>query len=275
MKNRKVALLTVLSVVIIAAGILGLSKLFENGWQNEEQISNTLNVDESNLYQEPINIDYPYYMLNDRDIYENSEFKQQYPQIIEMYERTKEKPNYMFDNSIASKTNFTHQDIANKCGEIIKYLYGRADLQNNKAAVLFGYFTEENENLLVRYWYKDEFEIFYNPISGAIEDLECLAKGTTIKEDNTDTAEWTQDYYTDDVKLDIEQMIYETVSIIKPEAEITNIKYSTDTNWLFQGVYHLRARIDYKDGKEAELCFRTRDFGIYELEYYIQKGFVW
>ncbi len=275
MKNKKIVYLTAIAVALVLVGILGLSKVFENGWQNENTIDNSLDVNESNLYPESINIDYPFYMLNDHDIYENSEFKQRYPQIIKMYERIEEKPDYMFDNSIASKTNFTHQDIANNCGEIIKYLYGRADLQNNKAAVLFGYFTEENKNLLVRYWYKDEFEIFFNPISGEIEDLECLAQGGTIKEDATDTSEWTQDYYTDDVKLDIEQMIYETVSIIKPEAEITNIKYSTDTNYLFKGVYHLRARIDYKDGKEAELCFRTRGFDIYELEYYIQKGFVW
>lgn len=275
MKNKKIVYFTAIAVAFVLVGILVLSKVIENTWQSEEQIDNNLDVNESNLYQESINIDYPYYMLNDRDIYANSEFNQRYPQIIKMYERIEEKPDYMFDNSIASKTNFTHQDIANNCGETIKYLYGRADLQNNKAAVLFGYFTEENKNLLVRYWYKDEFEVFFNPISGEIETLDCLAQGTTIKEDATDTSEWTQDYYTDDVKLDIEQMIYETISIIKPQAEITNIKYSTDTNWMFKGVYHLRAMIDYKDGQEAELCFRTRGFDVYELEYYAQKGVVW
>ena len=70
-------------------------------------------------------------------------------------------------------------------------------------------------------------------------------------------------------------MIYEAISIIKPEAEITDIIYGIDTNYMFKGVYHLRARIAYKNGKEAMLCFRTKDFDVYELDYYAQRGIAW
>ena len=58
MKNRKVALLTVLSVVIVAAGILVLSKLFENGWQNENTVDNSLDAEIVDSSESVFN--YPY-----------------------------------------------------------------------------------------------------------------------------------------------------------------------------------------------------------------------
>ncbi|MBQ6850011.1 MAG: hypothetical protein IJN77_03105 [Oscillospiraceae bacterium] len=277
MKNRKILYLTVFSVVVVIIGIICFSRLAENIWQATGEIDNNLNVDESALYQENIVIDYPYYMLNDHKVYIDKEFQKNYSSIVDMYNRTKVKPDYMFNNFSAPELNYSHQDIANICGEAIKYLYGRADLQNNKSAVIFNYITEDNLNeWLANYWYNDEFQVAYNLETGEFEYIECWEQGASIKEDTTDTSTGSQDYYyTDDVKLDIEQMIYESLSIIKPEAEIVNIKYSTDTNYVFKGVYHLRARIDYKDGKEAELCFRTKDFDVYELDYYVQRGIAW
>ena len=276
MKNKKIVVLTVAMVAVVLIGVLGMARFFENSWRQENTIDNSLSVDESNLYQEPINIDYPFYMLNDNTIFQDKEFQQEYPSIVEMYNRTEEKPDYLFNNFNVPDGNYTYQDVANKCGEIIKYLYGRADLQNNKAAVMYDYFNDADKNqLIAKYWYKDEFDVFFNPVSGEIEQLECRPEGSAIREDTSHTTEWQVDYFTDDVKLDVEQMIYETISVIKPEAEIVDIKYEAENNYMFGGVYHLRLRIEYSDGNEAKLAFCTRDFDVYELNYYLQKGFVY
>lgn len=277
MKNKKIIYLTVFTFILVITCIVGLSKLAEFNWQTTGEINNDLNVDESTLYQENIVVDYPYYMLNDHKVYADKEFQENYPAVVAMYNRSNGEPDYMFNNFSATELNYSHQDIANICGEAIKYLYGRADLQNNKSAVLFNYITEDDRNVwIANYWYNDEFQIAYNLETGEYEDIECWEEGASIKEDINDTSVGSQDYYySDDVKLDIEQMIHEAISVIKPEAEITSIKYSTDTNYVFKGVYHLRARIDYKDGKEAEICFRTKDFDVYELDYYVQRGIAW
>ena len=45
MKNKKIISLTIFAVVLVAVGILGLSKVFENGWQNENTIDNSLDAE--------------------------------------------------------------------------------------------------------------------------------------------------------------------------------------------------------------------------------------
>ena len=50
MKNKKIISLTVFFVVLVLVGILGLSKLFETSWQNENQISNSLGTS-PDIYQ--------------------------------------------------------------------------------------------------------------------------------------------------------------------------------------------------------------------------------
>lgn len=45
MKNKKIISLTVVAVALVLAGILGLSKVFENGWLNENTVDNSLNVE--------------------------------------------------------------------------------------------------------------------------------------------------------------------------------------------------------------------------------------
>ena len=82
------------------------------------------------------------------------------------------------------------------------------------------------------------------------------------------------DFFTDEVKLDIEQMIYETISIIATDFEIADIEYCSDNSFMVNGLYRLRAKITDKRGEQAELCFYTNDFDVYELCYYSRRDFV-
>ena len=110
MKNRKIALLTVLSVVIVAVGILGLSKLFETGWQNENTVDNSL--DAEIVENSEMKIDYPY------TISERSLNAEEYPDII------------------------SYQEAANIAGEAILYLSGVTEHQKVAGEInldIFGY----------------------------------------------------------------------------------------------------------------------------------------
>ena len=50
MKNKKIIPLTIAIVAVVLMGMLGLSKLFETSWQNEDQISNSLGTS-PDIYQ--------------------------------------------------------------------------------------------------------------------------------------------------------------------------------------------------------------------------------
>ena len=45
MKNKNIISLTIFAVVLVAAGMLGLSKFFENAWQRESTVDNNLNAE--------------------------------------------------------------------------------------------------------------------------------------------------------------------------------------------------------------------------------------
>ena len=119
MKNRKVALLTILSVVIVVAGILGLSKLFETGWQNENTVDNSL----------------------DAEIIDSSESVFNYPYInAQMLENDK---NSFWNNIIGITSDIvsvpenaiSYQEAANTAGEAIQYITGYMNHQKGTAFV--------------------------------------------------------------------------------------------------------------------------------------------
>lgn len=275
MKTKKVIALTIAIVVVVLVGVLGLSRIFEVSWQNTGESENNLNVDESNLNRETIVIDYPYYMLNDYTVFQDKAFEDVYADVCGMYKRTSDEYDYLFKDFTVPQGHYNHQDIANMCGEAIKYLYGRSDLQNNKAVVLFSPWGETDDKVwMARYWYNDEFDIFLSPESGRIKHFECKTKGTSIKPNNPGVIDYETDYFTDDVKLDIEQMIYETISIIAPDLEIVDIEYCSDISLMLNGLHYLHTKITDKNGETAELSFYTNDFDVYELCHYSRRDFI-
>ena len=70
MKNRKIISLTIFAVVLVAVGIIGLSKLFETTWQNENTVDNSLSAEVVDDAETVFN--YPY--IN-KEIAENMEEK--------------------------------------------------------------------------------------------------------------------------------------------------------------------------------------------------------
>ena len=119
MKNRKIALLTVLSVVIVAAGILGLSKFFETCWQNENTVDNSL----------------------DAEIVDSSESVFNYPYInAQMLENDK---NSFWNNIIGITSDIvsvpenaiSYQEAVNTAGEAIQYITGYMNHQKATAFV--------------------------------------------------------------------------------------------------------------------------------------------
>ncbi|MBR6609189.1 MAG: hypothetical protein IKK99_03120 [Oscillospiraceae bacterium] len=275
MKSRKVIYLTVTIVAIALVSILGLSKIFEISWQAPGEVDNNLNVDNDTLNQETMIINYPYYMLNDHAIFDNKDFQEEYPVVYARYIQSGGKTNYIYNNIVVPDTNLTHQDIANICGETIKYLYGRSDLQNNKATVLYREGGPHyNNELMAIYRYKEEFEMYLNTLTCEIEFLECKTKGANITPNNPNTSEFHVDYFTDDVKVDIEQMIYETMSVINPDFEIVNIEYFPNSSMMLNGLYSLSVAVEDESNNRAGFGFHTNDFDVYELSYY-DKDISW
>lgn len=140
MKNKKIISLTVFAVVLVLAGILGLSKLFENGWQNENTIDNSL--DAEIIENSEIKIDYPY------TVSEKSLNAEEYPDII------------------------SYQEAANIAGEAILYLSGVTEHQKVAGEInldIFGYGianegTDFSNGIIYkesypRYWYSNGIEI--------------------------------------------------------------------------------------------------------------------
>ncbi|MBQ8604784.1 MAG: hypothetical protein IJ410_08090 [Oscillospiraceae bacterium] len=97
MKKGKIAVITACAVVLILGGIIGLSKVFETSWQNENTVENSL--DAQIIENSEMKIDYPY------TISEKSLTEEEYPNII------------------------SYQEAANIAGEAILYLSGVTEHQ--------------------------------------------------------------------------------------------------------------------------------------------------
>ena len=118
MKNKKIISLTVVAVGLVLTGILGLSKVFETTWQNENTVDNSLSADTVASKDESI-INYPYANYIQMD----DESKSLYDDYFY----------HISDTFIPQKnSDFTYQDAVNITGETIKYLTGYTDHQKTE-----------------------------------------------------------------------------------------------------------------------------------------------
>ena len=110
MKNKKIISLTIFAVVLVAVGILGLSKVFETSWQNENSVGNNLDVVIVENSEKVFN--YPYVtpeqaMENGRQV-----------DLSNLVDSAKE------NIDLSEYGKISYQEAVNKVGEDIKYFTG-------------------------------------------------------------------------------------------------------------------------------------------------------
>ena len=123
MKNKKIISLTIFAVVLVAVGILGLSKLFENGWQNVEQIDNKLDVEIIDSVENVF--DYKYVTFENMECLEK----------VNWFVDDKYKTDCFFREQILPLPDgaISYQDAANIAGNAITYTTGETSHQKNTA----------------------------------------------------------------------------------------------------------------------------------------------
>ena len=120
MKNKNIISLTIFAVVLGAAGMLGLSKFFENAWQRESTVDNNLNAE----------------IINNS----KSVFNYPYARYVEMEKEDKQKYDLYYEEGVnyyvtPRNNEFGYQDAVNVFGETIKYLTGGTSHQKSATIV--------------------------------------------------------------------------------------------------------------------------------------------
>ena len=117
MKNKKIISLTILAVVLVAVGILGLSKLFETSWQNENTVDNSLDAE----------------IIDDGA----STFNYPYVNYTQLSDEEKQIYCYSFleEYILPENEKLTYQEVVNKTGEAIKYLTGYTEHQKKPMVI--------------------------------------------------------------------------------------------------------------------------------------------
>ncbi|MBQ8604785.1 MAG: hypothetical protein IJ410_08095 [Oscillospiraceae bacterium] len=154
MKKGKIAVITACAVVLILGGIIGLSKVFETSWQNENIVENSLNVnmDNTTIYSNLENSEFDYPFLTEEECVNKKDdaayiryrdavdplWKSQLNWAIE--KRANRKYYYPEEGMLS------FQEVANKCGEIAKYIVGYTEHTKLPAVIMY-YPADSNEGI--------------------------------------------------------------------------------------------------------------------------------
>ena len=145
MKNKKIIFLTIFAVALVLVGILGLSKLFENGWQNENTVDNSLNVEivDTDIYTNlgESEFDYPFLTeeecvnKKDEDAYlrYRDAIDPLWPSQTDWAIEKRENRKYYYPE----EGMLSFQEVANKCGEIAKYIVGYTEHTKLPAVIMY------------------------------------------------------------------------------------------------------------------------------------------
>ena len=112
MKNKKIIPMTIAMVAVVLIGMLGLSKAFENTWQNENTVDNSLSA----------------------EVVDDVETIFDYPFVIDNGETIDWDNKYM---TTPPEGAITWQQAANVAGETLKYMFGYTDHQKNQAKMCY------------------------------------------------------------------------------------------------------------------------------------------
>ena len=154
MKNKNIIPLTIAMVAVVLMGMLGLSRVFEASWQQENTVDNSLNTDIENNSGDSY-FDYPYIAINDLKSIDEIP-----ADILDTY-----YPVYIDENivehfqSLSPKEDMlSFQDISNITGEFIKDSLGVVNHTKEPAIILYDEYELEYPNYKYFYRVKNEMD---------------------------------------------------------------------------------------------------------------------
>ena len=265
MKNKKIIPITICLVTAVLVGILGLSKFFETSWQQENTVDNSLNAEIIDNTETVF--DYPYFNIKEHENLTDKQLLEIYSSEINTYkleiqEGMQSMTMRSYDTEPSSEM-VNYQDVANICGEKLKYLYGITNHSNIPACISFYQLL----NIDFRYLYCiiiDDNYIFMtvNPYNGEIISISTSGV-LVIEPDENIKPDRKTNYLTDDVKFALMKQIENDLEIIGIENEIEKIDFydvSSDN-----GNYKFMVNIFGTDYDEVSMSYGTVDFNYYEL----------
>ena len=153
MKNIKIISLTVFAVVLVLAGMLGMSNVFETTWQQENTVDNSLSAEITEDNETAFN--YPYLAVNEVTSLDDvpDEIQKMYcpyyldAGVVESYKDIRPKEDMM-----------SYQDISNKAGEFLKDALGIVRHTNSAAMLIYD--NMDSENVHYKYFYCADNETY-------------------------------------------------------------------------------------------------------------------
>ena len=269
MKNKKIIPLTIAMVAVVLIGMLGLSKFFETTWQNENTVENSLNAEIIDSTETAF--DYPYFNIKEHENLTDKQLLEIYSSEINTYkleiqDGMQSMTMRSYDTEPSSEM-VNYQDVANICGEKLKYLYGITNHSNIPACISFFQLINIDFTIDFRYLYCiviDDNYIFMtvNPYNGEIISI-STSGFLVIEPDENIKPDRKTNYLTDAVKLALMKQIENDLEIIGIENEIEKIDFydiSADN-----GSYKFMVTVFGTDYDEVSMSYDTVDFNYYEL----------
>ena len=272
MKNKNIVSLTVAIVAVVLIGMLGLSRIFETTWQQENTVDNSLNVDSDKL-DEISNFDYPYIDYEGLCNTTDETIKERYNQVINAF-----MPQYK-DERLTAKTDttITTQQVANICGEYFKYTLGVTEHSAFPAFVTFLKSEVDYDRSTFFYLYFSDRGFSLNAWldSSTGEILEMSSSGPILIEykEGLDYS-WTIESPSDEICKTLEHDTKEILAMadIKTDVEITGMDYlytgsekSVGSNPV-SGYYVYYVEIRYADGEYLLFKYNTVDKAGFQFE---------
>ena len=269
MKNRKIITLTVAIVAVTLVSILGLSKMFETLWQQKNTVDNNLSAEIVDDIETVFN--YPYFNIEEYEKITDKEILERYNAEINSY---KFNINEDFQQNIMRRYDteptdemVTYQDVANICGNTLKYIYGITLHSTYPTCV--SYYYEVNKNVdNATYCYCLIFEDKYifmtvDPYTGNVTSISVNGFLVIEHNDNFDMLKGKSNI-TEDERIVLFQQIENDMSIINSEKvikEINVMDYDIETDSI-----RIYLQLDFTDETRGIMYYKTVDFQYFELD---------
>ncbi|MBR6610469.1 MAG: hypothetical protein IKK99_09680 [Oscillospiraceae bacterium] len=274
MKNKKVISLTVVLIGAVIAGVIGMSKLLETYWQTTDSKDNNLTVNENNFSSEKSVFDYPYFDVKEHNKLTDNAVRERYISDINLYEITltqDDENKIIIANVDKAPTSdmVSYQQVANVCGEAVKYLYGMTEHQNFPSAITYYYniSSKGKENVYSYRLRIDEHYIEFLVDSYTGEICSVSTSGGLVIELNENAEEdRITDFLTDDIKSSLIALANENLDVLGNSRKIERYEFIDMHRML--GCNRFTVRISHTDATESWMNFATVDFDYYELTGY-------
>lgn len=272
MKNKKIIILTVFIISATVFGVLGMSNIFENIWQTTGEKDNSYTVNRENLQGDATVFNYPYFDVREYKSLTDINALERYSPEIKSYEQyllsdDKDKLLISYDKE-ASSDMITYQEVANICGEAIKYMYGITEHQN--IPVMIKYIYHNDANVLNQKYYqyvlftesRSYIDMTIDPYSGEIKNITTSQMLVTDFNENI-KANIQSDYLIVDIESLIINQTKENLDILGNNVAVD--KYEISEKQPMDGFKDYRVEVWHTDGTRTSMRYITIDFEYFEL----------